>query len=301
MRSIRILTVAGVVLAATGATSARLFWGEHGHIIVGQAAANALPADMPEFFRKAGPQLAYLNPEPDRWRNSIERAKDPAMDGAHSTEHYVDFEKVPGNALAAPTRLAYLDSLHAAGIKGSGPGLLSFTALEVWQRLRVGFRDWRGAPNDQVRLWIEDRIINDAGILGHYVADGSNPHHTTQHHDRWIGENPRGFTTERGFHSRFESQFVQARINLADVTPRVARDAVVRTDARREINQYLRHSFSLVERLYELDKQDPFNARNMSPEHKAFAAERLAAAATMLRDLWYTAWVTSADTTRPPR
>jgi hypothetical protein len=31
-----------------------------------------------------------------------------------------------------------------------------------------------------------------------------------------------------------------------------------------------------------------------TPEHKAFAAARLAAGAEMLRDLWYTAWVTSA-------
>jgi hypothetical protein len=224
------------------------------------------------------------------------------MDGAHAPEHFVDFEQVPGAALKAPTRFAYIDSLQAAGIKGPGPGLLPYTMLEVWQRLRVGFRDWRGAPNDQVRAWAQARIINDAGILGHYVADGANPHHTTIHHDRWAAAaNPKGFTTERGFHSRFESQYVGDQLKLTDVQPRVPAQPRLRADARAEIDAYLRHTFSLVERLYELDKQQPFGRGNTSADHKAFAAERLAAGATMLRDLWYTAWVTSADTTRPPR
>jgi hypothetical protein len=38
-----------------------------------------------------------------------------------------------------------------------------------------------------------------------------------------------------------------------------------------------------------------FDEKNESADHRRFAAERLAAAVTMLRDLWWTAWVTSAD------
>ena len=57
-------------------------------------------------------------------------------------------------------------------------GLLPFKMLEMTQQLRVDFRNWRAAP-DSIKPWIEARIIDDAGILGHYVADGSNPLHTT--------------------------------------------------------------------------------------------------------------------------
>ena len=56
-----------------------------------------------------------------------------------------------------------------------------------------------------------------------------------------------------------------------------------------------------VERLYRLDKASPFNGSNTTPANKAFAVERLAAGATMLRDLWWTAWITSAPVATEPR
>jgi hypothetical protein len=57
---------------------------------------------------------------------------------------------------------------------------------------------------------------------------------------------------------------------------------------------YLRSSNALVEQLYLLDKQEPFGDKTASPEHRKFVSARLAAGALMLRDLWWTAWVTSA-------
>ncbi len=49
-----------------------------------------------------------------------------------------------------------------------------------------------------------------------------------------------------------------------------------------------------VERLYQLDKDHPFDTNTTSPEDKAFTVDRLAFGAKMLRDIWWTAWVTSA-------
>ena len=40
-----------------------------GHRITGEVAARRVPEAMPAFFRNATQQLAYLNPEPDRWRD----------------------------------------------------------------------------------------------------------------------------------------------------------------------------------------------------------------------------------------
>jgi hypothetical protein len=45
--------------------------------------------------------------------------------------------------------------------------------------------------------------------------------------------------------------------------------------------------------MYTIDKQAAFNATNTNPVNKRFAAERLAAGVTMLRDIWWTAWATS--------
>ena len=69
---------------------------------------------------------------------------------------------------------------------------------------------------------------------------------------------------------------------------------------REEIWRYLQSSNKLVEQLYILDKQEKFNATTKSPEHKKFVSERLAAGTQMLRDLWWTAWVTSDPKLTPP-
>ncbi len=57
---------------------------------------------------------------------------------------------------------------------------------------------------------------------------------------------------------------------------------------------YLRHTGSLTERVYQLDKEHGFDGAG-TPEGKQFTAERLAAGASMLRDLIYSAWIASAQ------
>jgi hypothetical protein len=57
---------------------------------------------------------------------------------------------------------------------------------------------------------------------------------------------------------------------------------------------YLRHSNSLVEKTYQLEKAGGFAGAG-TPEGKAFAEARLAAGAIELRNMIYTAWLRSAD------
>jgi hypothetical protein len=271
-------------------------WGADGHRMIARLAVARLPEEMPAFFREAADQLAYLNPEPDRWRERRERQLEPAMDAAHSPEHFIDLEMLPANALAAPDRLAYADSLRAHGVDTGTAGLLPYRMLELSQRLRVAFGQWRAVTDPAERAWIEARIINDAGILGHYVADGSNPHHTTIHYNGWVGDNPRGFTTGAGFHGRFESLFVQRHITQEMLGATPLRAARALPDLRAGIWSYIDTTHSHLIRLYELDLQEAFGADTRSPEHRHFAIDRLAAGAHMLRDLWWSAWVSSERT-----
>ena len=270
-----------------------MFWGDHGHRIVGRLASEALPPDMPAFFRQAGDRLTWLNPEPDRWRDEKEQVLEPALNLAYAYDHYVNLENVPPGALRARNRFAYLDSVRVAGGKTPNVGLLPFSILELTQKLRVDFRQWRLALNPVERAWIEQRIIDDAGILGHYAADASNPHHTTKHLDGWVGDNPRGYTKGPFFHGRFESQYVGAQVTIDDVRPLARSSPRTFQDVRAAVIDYLKASHALVPRLYDLDKAEAFSKDNRNPEHKRFTAERLAAGAEMLRDLWWTAWVTS--------
>jgi hypothetical protein len=289
-------------LAALAIPASLLAWGDAGHRMIGIAATQRLPDSMPAFFRRADQQLGYLNPEPDRWKDRAERNLDPALAGGFDPDHYIDMDLVPEavlmRALAAPNRYAYADSLRAAGVAVNTMGTLPFTILEQVQRLRGDFRLWRIAPDSTMRSWVEARIIDDAGILGHFVADGSNPHHTTKHHNGWVGENPRGFVNQPQFHFRFESAYVQTYIKLPDVLGAMSRPPRAYPDVRQAVITYLRESFSHLHTLYTIDQQTSFGleAANTT-EQKQFAIARLAAGAEMLRDLWWTAWVTSAPVT----
>jgi hypothetical protein len=272
-------------------------WGDYGHRLVGLVAATTLPADMPAFFTAAAPRLAYLNPEPDRWKDRAERQLEPALEGGTSPDHFINSDLVTpaqlAGALAARDRWGFADSLRAAGVSPQVMGLLPFTILEYSSKLRGDFRLWRIAPDSTVRAWIEQRIIDDAGILGHFVADGSNPHHTTKHYNGWTGDNPKGYTTDNRFHGRFESQYVQAHIRESDVRAALTAAPQVFPRTRDAVLAYLERTHQLVDTLYALEQGATFRPETTTPEQKAFAAARLAAAAAMLRDVWYTAWITS--------
>jgi hypothetical protein len=285
-----VLAVALLQGAGPGST---MRWGFHGHEISGRAAATELPAAMPPFFRSATDQLAYLNPEPDRWRGDGFRE----LNEAKRYDHYVDFEVIPDSVLALGDRFQYLMGLHAAGVQNPArdAGLLQFRIVELYQSLVVEWRLWRAETDPVRRSWIEQRIVNDAGILGHYVTDGANPHHTTVHHDGWRADypNPRGFTTERGFHRRFESEFVEAHIRTEDLLPLINRSPRRLTEVRQEVLAHLLRSHGRLERLYELDRSEAFGRTTQGQQHREFAIERLAAGANMLRDLWWSAWLES--------
>ncbi len=270
-------------------------WGAQGHEMAARAAAGVLPADMPAFFRNATEQLVWLDPEPDRWRDRNARA----MDQAFRYDHYIDFENGYPPLVDAPDRFAYLAELYAAGVAdpAGDAGFLPYRIEELYQRLASSWARWsRTSPGSPERHWIEARILNDAGILGHYVTDGSQPHHTTIHFDGWDSDtpNPEGFTTERGFHGRFETDFVAANVELDDITSRMP-DAPtsIAGDARYSVLNFLFESHQAVPRLYELERDIGFSTgRNQAdPAAIDFAAGRLAAGSAMLASLWWSAWL----------
>jgi hypothetical protein len=285
------LLVPGTASADATASWPPLPWGVDGHVMAARAALAGLPGTMPAFFRGAGPQLEYLSPEPDRWRTSEFRE----MDEAWKYDHYIDLENVPSGALDAPDRFEFIKALLEAGIQRpqQDVGFLPFRILEVYQRLVTGFARWRVTPDGPERGWIQERIIFDAGILSHYVVDAAQPHHTTIHFNGWAQEapNPRGFTADRGFHSRFESAFVRAHIAPGEVGSRVTRAPRELGDVRAAVWEYIRGSNASVERLYELEKEHGFRPDAPAhPEARAFAVQRLVEGAEMLRAVWWTAW-----------
>ena len=306
------MTAFALVSCAEKAPAGPVPWGERGHEIAARAAAAALPAGIPGFFRDAGPQLVYLNPEPDRWR---ERSL-TEMDQAWSYDHYIDLENVVDvdaltgpdalddatlGALSEADRFRYMRRLYESGMERPerDAGFLPFRIVELYQRLVTEWRLWRAETNPTVKAWIEDRIVSDAGLLGHYVTDASNPHHTTIHFNGWDSDtaNPENYTSDRDFHYRFESRFVDAHLDDALVRARMGGSSTsVAGNARAAVIEHVRKSHAQVEELYRLDRDVGFDPNEQaSDEVVDFTAERLASGADMLRTLWWSAWLESAS------
>jgi hypothetical protein len=269
-------------------------WGAYGHGIASKAALRHLPGEMPAFFRSAEAQLVYLGPEPDRWRSRELKE----MDDAWEFDHYIDLENVPEGALDAPDRYEFIAALYAAGILRPQQfvGFLPWRILEVYQRIKTELAIWRTMEGDPDRPFVEARILNDAGILGHYVADAAQPHHTTIHFNGWAESvpNPDGFTMARDFHSRFESAFVEAHVTFQDVDARMAGGPIALGDPREAIWAYVNASNETVKRQYQLERDHGFDPEaEAHPMTREFVIDRLTAGAEMLRALWWAAWIES--------
>jgi hypothetical protein len=246
---------------------------------------------MPAFFRKAGEQLEFLGPEPDRWySDELEE-----MDEAWRYDHFIDLENVPPGALDEPDRFRFLEALEDAGVDRPHEtvGFLPFRIVELSQRLASGFARWRLTTDGPERAWVQARILNDAGILSHYVVDAAQPHHTTIHYNGWArgAPNPDGFTTDRDFHARFESQFVNAHIDHGDMRSRMDPEHRELSDVRSAVMELVRRSNGEVRRLYQLEKAHGFDPEEQAhPETREFVLERLTEGAEMLRAIWWAAW-----------
>ena len=277
-------------------------WGNDGHKMINRLAGAALPTDVPEFLRTpaALDAMEYYGPEPDRWKGSLE----PELSSAGSSEHFIDLEWA--DLIGAPLPRKRNDFIRALAVAQKAHpdmrltpenvGLQPYVTTEYYERAKAAMREYRGLVAEHKNTKpVEAEIVFLCGIMGHFVADGSQPLHATIQFNGWTGPNPNDYTTGRKIHAQFESDFVSATVNPSkDIAPLIAKEPKVLGDVFEEYVQYLRHSNSLVEKTYQLEKEGGFKDAG-TPESREFVDERLAAGATELRDMIYTAWVRSAD------
>ena len=275
-----------------------LAWGNEGHRMINRLAMTSLPADMPAFLRSdtAISQVEYLGPEPDRWRSPAE----PELVAAQAPEHFIDLELADALGPLPHRRLDFEALAITHGQKPEKIGLQPWQATEVWERLKAAFREYRHlSAAHQDTQPVEHAILFYIGWLGHYVGDGAQPLHTSIQYNGWVGDNPHGFTTEHKIHWQFEGPFVGANIQLADIQPKMTAAHILEGDIFDNYVAYLRQSATHVEQVYVLEKVGGFTGAG-STESRAFTAERLAAGASMLRDMVATAWVDSAQPVADP-
>ena len=268
-------------------------WGNEGHRIINRLAALGLPQDAPAFLRWAGAvsEIEYLGPEPDRWRSLAE----PELLAMQAPEHFIDLELADPLGPLPHRRFDFEAAVFASGQRPDKIGLQPWQATEVWQRLKAALREYRRLSEaHQDTHDVEQVAIFYAGWLGHYAGDAAQPLHTTVQYNGWTGPNPNGYTTEHKIHWKFEGPFVGANIHEVDVQPRMTPVHALQGDIFDDYVAYLRQTSKSVEKVYQLEKAGGFEGAG-SQESRDFTAGRLAAGASMLRDMIYSAWLRSAD------
>jgi hypothetical protein len=310
-RRLALPCAAALTLLLAGSAQA---WGTRGHEWISGLAIERLPAEVPAFLRTAAvaEDVAILAREPDRWRQS-----GPEHDGERDAGHYVHLDDqglvlgvLPLSTLP-DSREAFDTALRARGADQYQAGYLPYAIVDGWQQLVKDFAYWRAdqagarsAADSADRAWFaadlarrERLTVRDLGIWSHYVGDASNPMHVSTHYMGW-GEapNPRGYSTDKGLHWRFEALFLRANLTRDQIGPGLKpyRDCACSIQARTAA--YLTASQALVVPLYDLEAQGGF-ADKMTPASRDFALTRLAAGSNELRDMIVDAWRASAQAT----
>jgi hypothetical protein len=284
-------------------------WGSTGHRMIGVAAARSLPVDVPAFLRQPGfaADLGELSREADRSKDAGK-----VHDHDRNPAHFVDVEDdgriLGGPALSAlpPTRAEYEKALRAAGTDQWQAGYLPYAIVDATQQLAKDFAYWRvlsaAERNPRWRAhrawYVQDRrrrealMLHTLGDLGHFVGDGSQPLHVSAHYNGW-GDypNPKGYTSEK-VHGPFEEGFVSANVRLGMIAGRMRPLRIPTEPLETHVAAYLGATFREVEPFYALEKARGFQPGD--PRGTSFAAERLAASASELRDLIALAWRMSA-------
>jgi hypothetical protein len=299
--------LAAALIAAPSQASA---WGNAGHRILGEAAAKALPSEVPAFLRSKGAvtDIGELSREPDRSKGAG-RVHDHDRDAAH----FVDLDeegKVLGGPLFLPfpaTKADYEAALRASGQDMWKAGYLQYAIIDRRQQLTSDFAYWRILKAAEAnpkwkaqRAWFkadrlrrEGLILRTIGELSHFVGDGSQPLHVSVHFNGW-GDypNPRGFSTAR-LHGPFESDMVKARVKGADVEAQVAPLRTCNCSLEQRTSDYLLATGKLVIPFYEMEKAG--GLAEGDPRGPAMATQQLAVGASELRDVIVESWRASAN------
>ena len=307
----RILIAAAVLSLAVIPASVSA-WGNTGHRLIGVAAVRALPDELPAFVRASGAvaDVGELSREPDRTKGAGQ-----PHDRERDTAHFVDMDEAGrilnagGPSIDALPRLKseYDAALIAAGLDVDDAGWLPYAIMDGYQQLARDFATWRVLNAAEARetdpgkrAWYrtdrlrrEALILRDMGYLGHYVGDGSQPHHTSIHYNGW-GDypNPEGFTNSRQTHGMFEGAFTARVARLDAVEAAMPAPRLDGFDLRARVPAYLKTTLAEVIPFYVMEKAGGF--RDTDARGGAFVTARLAAGAAELRDLYILAWRDSA-------
>lgn len=298
-------------------------WDYEGHRTVNLLALASLPTNFPAALRDAAAQerVGFLAGEPDRWRNT----SDKPLRHLNGLDHYFDMEYLTdyyamSAASLSPFRYEFTAQMAAVRAKSPEkfpaddkdndrikylPGFLPWAIVENYAKLKSGFSylkvfEEMGTPEEVAQA--RQNLLYIMGTMGHYVGDATQPLHTTKHFNGWVGENPKGYATNKTFHSWIDGGYLrkvgglkdaELRAKLRPAAPLTVEGAAVRDaeEVFKVVMRFLAEQHTLVEPLYEMNKDGRLSGNGeKGMEGFPVLSKQINLAAQMLGDLWLTAY-----------
>ncbi len=313
---------AAAICIAVGCAASASAWDAHGHRTITRLAIDSFVAaagdtsPVPEWVTSdlARSKIAYQSSEPDRYRGTNSNY----LAHENNPEHYLDIEDLASYGLTLetvpPLRYQYVAAMAVARHKHpddvepynprrnpSGdqewPGFVAHAIMEHHAKLTSAFKTARtlerlNEPRRAAQLEMaRANVLAEMGHLSHFVGDAAQPLHTTKHHHGWVGDNPKGYTTDRGIHSYIDGRILDIhQLDYASLKPAARPAATINAvDPWKDVLAYLQRSHDEVEPVYALKQSGELEKET----GKAFITERLTDAGAMLGALYASAWTAS--------
>lgn len=303
--------IVGLLCFASGARA----WDRVGHQLVTQLAINALPDEFPAWVKdpERATRMLYLCAEPDRWRGQGA----PVLNHINNPDHYMDIEELAAFGLTVKTlprfrnefveRLATIrandpnaspyDSSRDSAHVYSTPGLIPYAIIERYWKLASSWsilKTFEEYSDIIPRADIEsarNNVIQEMGLLSHFVGDGNQPLHMTMHHHGWKGDNPNGYTTGYAIHDYIDATVLSTNNITVATIGKKARPASVfdPKDPWEQLLVMLDNAHGRVEPLYKLEKEGQLDKK----AGREFIKECVIGAGADLAGLWVAAYQAS--------
>lgn len=274
----RMFLVGCLILGLVSVGSA---WHLGGHHTLTLAAVNALPEEVPAFFREGAPTIAHMSLDPDMGKHK----GTPHVRAAEFPEHFLDREMLKADTLPE-SRYEFIKLCYEYNVAPEKIGLVPYALGEWTERLAVAFAEYRKWPdNPHIRM----KCLIYAGFVAHYAEDMCQPLHLTIHYNGRVQDD--GSVLQKGIHGK-----VDGLVSFLKMTP----EALAKNQKIAPLENLMpgilaqfKAGFVLVDHVYDLGERIPnYDAKAWEKDDEviAFAVDRARESVRFTAQLYLTAW-----------
>lgn len=279
MKKLWVVAVGVALLAVQAGVSA---WGFDGHRFITERAIDGLPAEVKPFFQARADFIVEHSGDPDLWR----QVDVTGALGNEDPNHFLDYDGFgePAPFTNVPREWKAVVQKYGAEMANKN-GRLPWRTEEIFNKLVSSFSDMQRGTSP----YAADNARYQASILAHYVADAHVPFHAVINYDGQA-------TSQRGIHSRFESELFGRNKASLKLTPVVITPVA---DIKTFIFDALLADQPYVATILAADKKaaegrefydDAYFADFAKNGGLSVAEQRVSQAASAVASVWIAAW-----------